>query len=540
MPASEDPELAESVQGAGWSRPFLRVGPSVTPAGLAGLLDGLCLQQRKPALLLSVLGATHDLLDVSAPTVAAIAHDIVTATQTFRALVITAGSATGASGLIGHAFHAHNVRYGQELNCLAFSTHTRVAGPALSRIKGPDGPEHLRFAVVEPDSGGGGGGGGGGVGTALPPPELRGHLHFILARATEQSAARLRARTERAYCELHQTPYMTVIVGGDASCLRPVQSAILGSDHVFVFKGSGGIADAIARIYEHSSSSSATLQQQQQQSDVRQQLARDPIFSMHIQALLKICNAARRKGNLSVVSPSDSSSEGMAHMLLKDALLHACATTTAATQAWSDRAGGGTPKSKLSGVGDPASPARGVSALSGGVASRLHHFSGLWKQFISRLVRISAFDFIHNVMKELIASVEGAAAHMVGREAQLLQLQELVKFLLLVVLRSRNAANPRQRAELVESLLDVGESLDRTTAGRCRWLLRDFIDLNELYCARRQVMAGLAEAHHHRSDDGTTPEGAMINHSSLGRQQSAAARPASPSLEYQHLLSKQH
>lgn len=100
-------------------------------------------------------------------------------------------------------------------------------------------------------------------------------------------------------------------------CKSEVQSAVQTNECVFIIKGSGGIADAIVRMYEAVKSDDDNVR-----AAVQKDLGNVEYLRKHVQTITNLCFAAERKRNLRIVDYTRGSiSSSCAQMLLKQSII---------------------------------------------------------------------------------------------------------------------------------------------------------------------------------------------------------------------------
>lgn len=318
-----------------YRRRFYEVANGLSAPSLAGMLhksDGI-MHGRTIQMIFSVTGgAANSFNDISEDVIASVAQDIVRTAATYHALVVTGGTSTGIMQLVGKTFQKKADSHGVEIPCIGVAASSRIL--AGRRLAGSDDEEVL-FTDAELRASRH----SGSVMKEYTPPELRGHLGFILVKdqASEASqgdraavvkdqdsevsqrdraAALLRAQLERAYAEVHKIPIATIVVGGGPVTLKTVQSAVQSHDHVFIVKGSGGIADALVKMYEAVVSDDIIVR-----TSAQQELGEVDYLREHILTIMQVCYSAKRANNLHIIDYRDNMHSSCCQVLLKQSII---------------------------------------------------------------------------------------------------------------------------------------------------------------------------------------------------------------------------
>eukprot|EP01043_Picozoa_sp_COSAG02_P004199 COSAG02_NODE_108_length_36286_cov_19.437478_2_plen_443_part_00 len=389
-----------------YRRRFHEVPSDASVASLAGMLhayDGI-MRGRKFQIVLSVTGgAANNFNDLSEDVTTGVAQDILRSTETYRALVVTGGTSAGIMQLVGKAFQKYADAHGREISCLGVAAASRVYAGKASGSTRPayvDGDEEIVFKDEElrPSRQ------GSATMKEFTPPELRGHQGFILvsdnhpdAPQRDQCAALLRAQLERTYAEMHRIPLVTIVVGGGPVTLKTVQSAVQSNDSVFVVKGSGGIADAVVKMYEAIISDDVVLR-----TNAQQELGEVEYLKDHIFTIMQVCYSANRANNMHIIDYRASGHSSCCQVLLKQSII-----------------------ANL-GRGSTRSFAQDVFAMH-------------WGQYIEQLVRHKEVRFLLETLQAVFRELEASASTMMGPQMTKLEPKgqlAVIRVVVLFVLRA--------------------------------------------------------------------------------------------------------
>lgn len=405
-----------------YKRRFYEVSTDVSVASLAGMLHGIegVLHGRKIQLVLSVTGgAVDNFNDMSAVVLNGVAQDLVMTAETYQGLLFTGGTSAGIMQLVGKTLQERTETHGVEVPCLGVAASSRILRGKRSRTK-QSGEADADQTIVFKDE-------------DLrarhyrskdcTAPELRGHTAFVLvthdhheASERDRAAALVRAKLERTYSEMHRIPLATFVVGGGPVTLKTVQSAVQSNDYVFIVKGSGGIADALVKMYGAVMSDDVI-----RRSNAQQELAEVEYLKEHVFTIMQVCYSAKRAKNLHIIDYRASRHSSCCQMLLKQSIV--------------------------------ASVGRGIIRTSA-----QHGFAQLWGQYVEELVWHNQLDFLMETLEFVFDDLEENASALMGPRGSRLeptcQLQ-LIKTVVLYVLRADLNTLKLENANIVSAAVSV-------------------------------------------------------------------------------------